>query len=56
MPVEIRELVIKCEVRSDVAERPPTASMAARGRPLSRELLAAIDRRVDEALRRARER
>ncbi len=56
MAVEIRQLVIKCEVRSDASSPADPAPAEARNRPLSRDLVAAIDRRIDEALRRARER
>lgn len=55
MAVEIRELVIKCEVRGPAAakEAPLSGQLL---RNLRRELLQACDRRIEEALRRLQER
>jgi hypothetical protein len=55
MAVEIRQLVIKCEVRGE-GERDVAPAVAQAVRALERRLLQAVDRRVEDALRRARER
>ncbi|MFW5834192.1 MAG: DUF5908 family protein [Pseudomonadota bacterium] len=55
MTVEIGQLVIKCEVQGG-GDREVAPAVAQALRALERRLLASVDRRVDEALRRARER
>lgn len=55
MTVEIRELVIRCEVRGDDAKATNEA-VAEAVRTLRRDLARRVDQRVDEALRRSRER
>ncbi len=55
MTVEIRELVIRCEVHGDDVKSANEA-VAQAVRTLRRELARRVDQRVDEALRRRRER